>query len=308
VSREELFEKHLRGELSPPETAELKRLLATEPEAGRAFVEFTNETALVVRVGSQLQSTRAADNVVPLPSLEERSPHVPGSDDDQQSGTRGARPSRVLRWAALAACLLALAIVFGLLNREAAPRRVAEVYLTGEGVQITRNGTLLDDDEIELFAGDVIATATNKMAVIVYEHEPTRIALQPGSVVVFEGAGQGKRFELRRGVIEARVAPQPENLPMIVQTAHAFATVLGTEFVMRADERATKLDVLEGKVRLACRVTGKKVKVKAGFGATLNSTAPFNIAPLCKTNCILRECRNTNALLESKNSKQSNEK
>jgi hypothetical protein len=62
------------------------------------------------------------------------------------------------------------------------------------------------------------------------------------------------------------------------------------------DDTTTKLDVLEGKVKFACRVTGKKVKVKAGFAATLNSKAPFNVAPLCKTNCILRECRKTNVM------------
>ena len=153
-------------------------------------------------------------------------------------------------------------------------------------------------EDLELLAGDVIATATNQTAMIVYDRELTRVSLQPGTVVVFGGDALGKQFELRRGTIEARVAPQPAELPMSVQTAHALATVLGTEFVMRADERATKLDVLDGKVRLACRATGKTVKVKAGFAATLNRKAPFNLAPLCKTNCILREGPDTNIIFK----------
>jgi ferric-dicitrate binding protein FerR (iron transport regulator) len=304
MNREELFDKHLRGELSAGETADLKRLLAHDADAGRAFVEYTNETALLVRVGSQIQSGRLADNVVLLPSLEERVVRAPGGE----KGTRGTRPSRILKWVAVAACFLALAVLFAFLNRDSRPRHIAEVYVTGEGVQVTRGNAALAGENIELLAGDIISTPTNSTAVVVYEFESTRIELQPGSVLVFGDATQGKRFELRRGTIQAHVAPQPADLPMSVETAHALATVLGTEFVMRADESATKLDVLEGKVQLACRVTGKTAKVKAGFAATLNPKSPFSIAPLCKTNCILRECRDTNALSKSRNSKQSNEK
>jgi hypothetical protein len=304
VNHEELFEKHLRGELAPEDAAELKRVLANEPGAGRAFVEYANETALLVRVGSQLQSAWPAENVVPLPSLPGATAHAPDHRDNQSSPDRAARSSRFVKWAAWAACLAAAGIIFGLFNRDASPGRVSEVrvpevYVSGEGVRVTRGGVLLKGDDVGLMAGDVITAPTNRTATIVYEHESTRVVLQPGTVLVFGGATQGKQFELRRGTIEARVAPQPAGLPMSVQTAHALATVVGTEFVMRADERATKLDVLEGKVQLACRATGKTVKVKAGFAATLNRKAPFNLAPLCKTNCILRECRDTNAIFKS---------
>ena len=92
---------------------------------------------------------------------------------------------------------------------------------------------------------------------------------------------------------------------MSVKTAHARATVLGTEFVLRADERATKLDVLEGKVEFACRASGKKVKVKAGFSATMVPKSAVTVAPLCSSNCILRECLSVRAAPDSKQSKTS---
>ena len=207
----------------------------------------------------------------------------------------------------MAACLAAMAILFAWLKRDSGSGIVAEVYVSGHGVQVTRAGALLKGNDIELMPRDVITTPTNKTAVIAYKHEATRLELQPGSVVVFGDASQGKRFELRRGIIEARVSPQPEGRPMAVETMHAVATVLGTEFVMRADQQATKLDVLEGKVELACRLTGKKVKVKAGFAATLNPKAPFALALLCKTNCILRECRDADAISKSRKRNKSNE-
>jgi ferric-dicitrate binding protein FerR (iron transport regulator) len=204
------------------------------------------------------------------------------------------------KWAALAACVMGLVAVAVSLSREplvtVPPHPNPEVYVTGERVQVKRAEALLKGDAIGLQAGDIISTATNHRATIAYAHESTRIEIQPGSVVVFGDATNGKRFELRRGIIRARVAAQPADHPLRVKTALARATVLGTEFVMRVDEGTTKLDVLEGKIEFACRTSGKKVKVKAGFSAALRSDAPPFIVPLCSSNCILRECRGTNAM------------
>ena len=88
MNHEELFEKHLRGDLTPEEAAKLKQVLANEPGAGRAFVEYANETALLVRVGSQLQSAWPAENVVPLPSVPGPDPQV--SDDAESRTARSA--------------------------------------------------------------------------------------------------------------------------------------------------------------------------------------------------------------------------
>ncbi len=301
MNREELFDRHLRGELSAEEVAEFKRRLASEPETGRAFVTHVNETTLLVRVGSQLQSASSSrGKVVPLFPADGRDPRVPEFSVGRVSGARGSRPSRMARWAALAACVMALAAVAISLSRKPAAtvpaRPMAEVYVTGERVQVTRAEALLKGDAIGLQAGDIISTPRNHSATIAYEHESTRIEIQPGSMLVFGDATNGKRFELRQGIIRARVAAQPAGQTMRVKTALARATVLGTEFVMRADEGATKLDVLEGKVEFACRASGNRVKVKAGFSATLRADAPPSVVPLCSSNCILRECRGTNAV------------
>jgi hypothetical protein len=308
MNREELFDRHLRGELSAEEAAEFKRRLANEPETGRAFVRHVNETTLLVRVGSQLQPPSSHSKVVPLFPADGRDPRVPEFTVERGSGARGSRLSRMAKWAALAACVIALAAVAISLSRRPVAvatvpvRPLAEVYVTGERVQVTRGQTLLKGDAIGLQAGDVISTALHS-ATIAYEHESTRIEIQPGSVLVFGEAANGKRFELQRGIIRARVAAQPAGQPMRVKTTLARATVLGTEFVMRADEDTTKLDVLEGKVEFACRASGKKVKVKSGFSATLRADVPPSVVPLCSSNCILRECRGTNAVSDFGNFK-----
>ncbi len=54
MTREELFEKRFAGTLSAEEAAELKRLLAEDPEARRAFVRFTEERSILVRLTGRL--------------------------------------------------------------------------------------------------------------------------------------------------------------------------------------------------------------------------------------------------------------
>ena len=100
----------------------------------------------------------------------------------------------------------------------------------------------------------------------------------------------GKRFDLRRGALQARVAAQPSDQPLVVTTPQAQAIVRGTEFLLRADERATKLNVLEGKVQLACRASAKGVVVEAGFWATSTSSGTSDVKPMCKC----PKCRGTN--------------
>ena len=113
------------------------------------------------------------------------------------------------RWGAVAAGLVLLgafaaAVIFSTAPRSAACRgSVCERRWSRGGAQWTAH----ESDVFELQAGDVITTATNSIAVIAYEHEATRIQMQPGSVVVFGDATAGKQFELRRGIIQARVAP-----------------------------------------------------------------------------------------------------
>jgi hypothetical protein len=291
MNREELFDKHVRGELSAAETAELKQLLAADSNAGRAFVEHAAETTLFVRVGSQVEASRAADKIVPLPPVGGRAPRA--------LATHARRFSNRMKWGALAACLFAAAIAAALLIQRPNRNPAAEARLTGAGVQVTRGGELLDADETELQAGDIIATPTNEVAAIVYQGEATRIEIRPNSVVQFGDHKQGKRFELRRGAVQARVAPQPAAEPMLVTTPQAQATVLGTEFVLRADERTTKLIVSEGKVQLACRANA----MNGGYSATSTSSGPSEAKPLCKC----PKCRGTNETSNCLNLKKKNE-
>jgi ferric-dicitrate binding protein FerR (iron transport regulator) len=283
MSREKLFDKHLRGELTERDAAELKELLRRDADTGRALVDYVNETSLMVRVGSQIQSAL-----------------LPGKVSELVDKPDMARRRRSYAWErmALAACLVAFAIVAARFGFKPPPPPGSEgkagaVELVVQGATEVQRGSerLRLTPDFELEPGDVITTATNAKATLHYANEPTQIEVQPGSAVRLGELVVGKEIELRRGSLQARVAPQPKEKPMLVTTPHARATVLGTEFIVQADAAITRLDVLEGKVQLACRANAKKVVVRAGYSATSDSHGPSKVSP-----CEFRQCLNTNKL------------
>jgi hypothetical protein len=88
----------------------------------------------------------------------------------------------------------------------------------------------------------------------------------------------GKRVTLEAGVLDANVAKQPPDEPMILSTPHAEVQVLGTRFRLTVTPNSTRLDVYEGRVKLTRRNDGKSVVVAAkefalaGSGVELKAT------------------------------------
>jgi hypothetical protein len=73
-----------------------------------------------------------------------------------------------------------------------------------------------------------------------------------------------KRLRLADGMVEAEVAKQPPGDLLVVETAHARATVIGTRFTVTADDERTRLAVTAGIVRFADLVAGGEHEVAAG--------------------------------------------
>lgn len=98
--------------------------------------------------------------------------------------------------------------------------------------------------------GDVIRTAHGAEAVIQYEKESTFFALKEDSLARIDERNGGKHVELMHGNLDAEVAPQPWRQPMTVTTPQAKTTLLGTRISLRAATGVTRLDVIEGLVRM----------------------------------------------------------
>ncbi len=195
------------------------------------------------------------------------------------------RPSHRRLAVALAACIGFLAVSTSLfLGKDFQP------VLAGgftEPVGVDRNGTELRVSRgFRLERGDKILNNAESIT-LDYAPEKTRIELTPGTIVTLRGSFRGKRFDLDRGELYAKVAPQPLAKPMILHTTHAQARVLGTEFVLQATSAQTRLDVLEGKVRFTRTSNHQRVDVEGGYYAETSRPGALVHKPI--TGKIVRE-------------------
>jgi hypothetical protein len=104
------------------------------------------------------------------------------------------------------------------------------------------------------------------------------VELRPNTAAVFPAADAGKRIQVERGVVRAQVAKQPAGQPMVFQTPHSDATVVGTTLRLIVDpdpKDGTRLDVEEGKVRLLRKLDGKSVDVTTGHYAIVATGIPL---------------------------------
>ena len=171
-------------------------------------------------------------------------------------------------WAAVAACLVIVAGTVAYNVRKSGDPAgviVARIRAANPGIEIGRNGTVVvAAPALGLLAGDRLKTGKAQEVTFSYDGEETNIRVSPETEVGLGPSGKGKRLEVSVGRIEALVAPQPDGRPMVVTTPHAEAEVVGTWFRLAVNGKTTRLDVLDGVVRLMDRHAGSSVDVAAG--------------------------------------------
>jgi len=92
----------------------------------------------------------------------------------------------------------------------------------------------------------------------------------------------GKRLSLTQGTLRAVVAKQPIDHPMILQTPHGEAKVVGTTLRILIDSdpaKGTRLEVEEGKVELG-DLAGRTVSVESGHYAVAADGAGLVAKPI----------------------------
>lgn len=93
--------------------------------------------------------------------------------------------------------------------------------------------------------------------------------------------GIGKWVDLSEGTLTVDAAHQPADRALVIASPHAEARIVGTVFrllVEPGDKGSTRLEVLEGKVRLAREGSG--VDVYGGFSATASPGGELAARPL----------------------------
>ncbi|HYG76412.1 MAG TPA: FecR domain-containing protein [Planctomycetota bacterium] len=93
----------------------------------------------------------------------------------------------------------------------------------------------------------------------------TLITLDRGTAARFSQASGAKAIELQSGSLNASVARQAQNRPLIVSTANASAIVVGTRLRLAFANSATELHVYEGTVKFQRKSDASSVLVNSGF-------------------------------------------
>ncbi|MBI3855042.1 MAG: FecR domain-containing protein, partial [Planctomycetes bacterium] len=122
-----------------------------------------------------------------------------------------------------------------------------------------------------LEAGSGLSASGARSRAVVRFADGTRVELGEKTVVaqISDRAGAkgvGKWIEVSEGTVTVDAAHQPADRALILATPQGEARVVGTVFRLVVDPAATRLEVLEGKVRLSR--PGAAVDVHGGFGAT----------------------------------------
>lgn len=204
------------------------------------------------------------------------------------------RPSR--RWARSVIAAAGLFVVFATLwwavtSREASNPVLAVVESADGEVHVLAGGKrLVCRVGTALGSGQGIVTSAQGGAVTLKYVDGSRLELAAGGEIAElseGGAGEsrGKLVTLSKGSLRAVVVQQAADRPMIVSTLHADARVVGTTFriaVSVGEEASTRLEVMEGKVRLRRLLGGQSVDVLAGHYAVVASGIEMSPKPLAR--------------------------
>lgn len=127
-------------------------------------------------------------------------------------------------------------------------------------------------------AGDSVRVNASGSGTVKFA-DGTILHLEPGTEVRFVSIANppragGKQLKLISGSLTADVAKQPEGRPLLIETPHAIATVVGTEFDLNVATNQTELAVTRGLVKLTGANDAHPVSVAAGeFAVAAPSTA-----------------------------------
>jgi hypothetical protein len=261
---QELLARWELGTLNPEEVSELKGHLA-RPEQRAELVQ---EWLLTESICHTL-STQAAE----VPSVET----VPSLAQDRSARRRRGLISRwlvwrefqiPLRWVLGGACALCLVLTALYIRIQSGP--VAEWVQSGPGVSLLRDGRALEVRPGQaLFARDVIQVGPDSVASLGWNQGGTHLELKAGSALeIAKSRFGGRILLLQNGTIQASVAPQGRWQPLTIQTPDARARVVGTRFTISTKPGSTRLDVLEGTVRLTKTLEAEHAEILVEAGQT----------------------------------------
>lgn len=124
----------------------------------------------------------------------------------------------------------------------------------------------------------VVVEDDGRPATLLLDRGATRLTLNPGARLRLRSIAPQKILQLDAGSLNAEVAKQPQDAPLLIQTPHAEARVLGTAFSLAALQDQTGLTVAHGLVRLS-QPDGSVEDVATGQSAVAAKGRPVRLVP-----------------------------
>jgi len=143
----------------------------------------------------------------------------------------------------------------------------------GEATQATDRHTVRPGETI-------VSTSDEDRVVMRYADGTEVVLLGTATLSIYDSPRGGKQLNLENGLLQADVARQPTDTPLLILTPQARVRVLGTQFELSTDERdGTRLDLESGEVELV-RGDERPVKVEPNSIAIVPATPdPIRVSP-----------------------------
>ena len=120
---------------------------------------------------------------------------------------------------------------------------------------------------------DAVTTAVGEQRILTLE-DGTRVYLNTDTRVVVHYAKEARQVKLEKGEALFEVAKRPR-WPFVVSAGNQQIRALGTEFIVRRDERDLAVTLVEGKVTVSSDATG----ALSSRGQAATPTAAFTLSP-----------------------------
>ena len=262
----------------------LEGLLQSEPEARDYYIQFL---ALCSDLHESAATCLSVEN--------EDGPHVAASlrDADAGLGETGPRGSLGRRWPAWIAMVTAVAVLAAVIVSTRRPSGSGTANLP-EAQPVV--GHIFDIvGLVEIAAEELSGTpATDGMPVRSGEALLTKgadshvaIRLDDGTVIMLAGDTRvafpledRDRLDVEYGNVTATVQPRPAGHPLLVCTREAQLEVLGTRLSVACGDRRTRVDVLEGDIRVTRLSDQRSVALAGGQSAEISPQADLKPAPI----------------------------
>jgi len=166
-------------------------------------------------------------------------------------------------WTAVAAQIAIIFILFGIKEPVKNEQSLASLYSEGGQAYLIRDGKEMPiDASLRLRNGDSIRVE-EKGDVSITWNDSTVMQFKEMSQVSFSVVDGAKKIEFEKGTMQAKVTPQSQGKPLVIETPNSFATVLGTKFQLKVNQLESMLEVSRGAVELMRKANKKKVVVRA---------------------------------------------